>query len=198
VTNSKLATTGLLAVVIASFLLIAGGCGTDRSAAPGSPVTASDQVVWARELAADGAGPIAQGVTPANSGRSSGSNAGGNGQSSVKIDGALGGVVSNDRITLVIPPGAFAGSRVISLDVQNANGFIECHLFPEGLKFDRPVVLSMSLLNTTGDQQGSTIYWYDPDTGTWVDMQGSYLAPAHGVVASLQHFSTYRAGRAGW
>jgi hypothetical protein len=188
----------LLTLAVVSFLLLAGGCSTDRSAAPGSPILSSDQDIWVRDLASGGVGPLAQGVKPPTGGSTAGSVAAASALSLVNIDGAVGGIVSNDRITVQFPPGAFPGKRNISLDSRNVDGFIECHLFPEGLTFDKPVLLSMSLLNTTGDMQGTTIYWYDPATGTWVDMLGAYDPSTHGVVAKLGHFSTYRAGRSGW
>lgn len=192
------ATHGLLTLMVASALLGAGGCGTDRQAAPGSPVVSADQDIWVRDLASIGLAPLAQGQKPPSGSGPAADATGVNAPSSARIEGEVGGFVSNDRITVVFPPGAFRGSRVISLDVQNTNGYIECHLFPEGLTFDLPVDLSMSLLNSTGDSQSTTVYWYDPDTDTWVDMQGAYDPSAHDVVAKLHHFSTYRAGRAGW
>ncbi len=193
-----LATYGILTLVGASFLLAAGGCGTDRGAAPGSPVLSSDEGIWVRDLASGGVGPLAQGDLTPTGGRTPGSASGSIAPSATTINGAVGGVVSNSRITLVFPPGAFAGSQTISLDVKNACGYVECHLFPEGLKFDQPVQLSMSLLNTTGDLQSTTIYWHDPATDTWVDMLGAYDPLTRRVVAKLHHFSDYRAGRAGW
>jgi hypothetical protein len=198
VNGRTLATHGLLALAIAVFLLAAGGCGTDRSAAPGSPMLSSDQGIWVRDLASSEVGPLAQGHKTPNGGSPAGSAAAATPRSMVTINGAVGGVLSNDRITLEIPPGAFAGSRQISLEVDNVNGYIECRLFPEGLQFNQPVQLIMSLLNSTGDLQGTTVYWYDPATGIWVDMLGAYDPLAHSVVAELHHFSDYRAGRAGW
>lgn len=104
----------------------------------------------------------------------------------------------NGRISVTIPAGAFPGERMITLDLLNTGGRIECHLFPEGLEFDQPVLLGMSVLNTTSDLPGFTIYRYDPATDTWVDMRAAYLSTSHGAVARLRHFSTYRDGRSGW
>ena len=189
---------GLLALMAVSLLLAMAGCGADRQAGPGSPVLSTDQGIWVTELASSGVGPLAQGVKTPKGGDPAEGAAGAVAPSSATIDGKLGGVLSNGRITLVIPPKAFKGTQTISLEVNNAGGYVECQLLPEGLKFDRPVQLSMSLLNTTGDTQATTIYWYDPAADTWVDMLGVYDLSAHSVVAGLQHFSDYRAGRAGW
>jgi hypothetical protein len=198
VSRRMLATHGLLTLMVVSLLLAVAGCGTDRQVAPSSSVSASDQGVWVKDLASSGVGPLAQGVKPPKGGGSTGNAAGTIAPSSATINGAVGGVLSNDRFTLVLSPGAFAGSQRISIEVNNANGYVECYLFPEGLQFDQPALLSMSLLSTTGDSQATTIYWHDPATDTWVDMMGTYDASAHSVVARLQHFSDYRAGRAGW
>ncbi len=195
---------GCLALAVVSILLVTGGCGTDRGAAPGSPVLSSEEVVWVKDLASSGVGPLAQAAkgpdreVTISGGTTAMNPAGTTLPSAATINGRAGGVVAAGRIALVFPPGAFPGTRSISLEVQDAGGYVECHLFPEGLQFQTPVQLSISLLNTTGDAQGTTIYWYDPDTDAWVDMLGAYDPLGHRVVAKLQHFSTYRTGRSGW
>jgi hypothetical protein len=116
---------------------------------------------------------------------------------SVPVDGAVGGVVSVGGITLNFPPGAFEGTRTITVVGANSS-FKECLLFPEGLKFSQPVQLSMVLKGLKGDGPDASIFWWNPADGSWVDLHGTWDAKAHTVTANLQHFSVYRGGRAGW
>jgi hypothetical protein len=120
---------------------------------------------------------------------------------SVVIDGAIGGVVELGRSLLTIPPGAFEGTKTITMVCKNDSGK-ECQLYPEGLQFARPVQLTIKLNGTMIDGPDATIYWWDPTAGVWVDMMGTYSASGHAVTADLHHFSIYcagsRTGRAGW
>jgi hypothetical protein len=116
---------------------------------------------------------------------------------SVPIDGAIGGVVAIGHSILTISPGAFVGTKTITMECDNASGK-ECRLYPEGLQFSRPVQLTIKLRGSAIDGPGATIYWWDPMAGLWVDIMGTYDANGHTVTADLQHFSVYRGGRAGW
>ena len=112
------------------------------------------------------------------------------------IDGAVGGEVVNGRYKVWFAPGAFTGTKTISItDPQTADG--QCVLGPEGLEFSRLVILTIDVNGTLYDSPFVTIEWWNPSTALWVDMAGIYSASQHSVYTVLRHFSTYRP-RAGW
>lgn len=114
----------------------------------------------------------------------------------MEVEGDVGGVVRNGRNTVTFTPHAFSGDAVITVEsLSNADGSVE--LGPHGLTFDAPVILTINLYGTPWDSPHPTIEWYDPSTGTWVDMGGTYNPGLHSVSTVLPHFSTYRP-RAGW
>ena len=54
--------------------------------------------------------------------------------SQVKIDGLLGGVVTAGRMTVVIPPGAIAGTAVVTVTQPDTAQLVtELHVSPESL-----------------------------------------------------------------
>jgi len=116
---------------------------------------------------------------------------------SVAIDGAVGGVIAVGRIRVTFPAGAFSGVRTITV-VDASAAFVDCHLYPEGLTFSVPVSLELDLAGTAADALDATVFWYDPETATWVDIDGDYVEGGHTVVTRLAHFSSYRGNRAGW
>lgn len=125
--------------------------------------------------------------------------------SQVKIDGLLGGVVTAGRMTVVIPPGAIAGTAVVTVTQPDTAQLVtELHVSPESLNhFCVPVQLVMRAggLLSLPVLQGSRIEWYDPMRGQWVPVPGSLVNLANmSLQAPLWHFSTYRAtgGKAGW
>jgi hypothetical protein len=112
------------------------------------------------------------------------------------IDGSLGGQVSNGRFTLLVPAGAFPGTRIITI-ATSAVDELQCELYPEGLQFAVPATLAIDLTGTGLDEDpAATVLWYDPNTANWVDMNGAL--DVHSVRAALPHFSIYRGHRAGW
>lgn len=185
-------------------LLLLGGCGSDANLDPVNPAPASDGSQFYQSD--DGtAGPLALGSKGGKAPKGGDSDAeeggsamGGSISVSATIDGSRGGSITNGRYRLIFPAGAFPGTQTITIE-DPGNGYVECHLYPEGLTFAKQVILQVSLLGTTGmGEHGATIYWYDPVAGSWVDIDGSYVAPTQSVVARLDHFSIYRSGRAGW
>jgi len=185
-------------------LLLLGGCGSDANLDPVNPAPVSDGSQF-YQSEDGGAAPLALGAkggkAPKGGEREAEEGAsamGGPISVSATIDGSRGGVITNGRYRLHFPAGAFAGTQTITIE-DPANGYVECHLYPEGLTFDKQITLQVNLLGTTGmGEHAATIYWYDPVAGSWVDIGGAYVAPAQSVVAKLDHFSIYRSGRAGW
>ena len=114
----------------------------------------------------------------------------------VAVNGVTGGSVQNGRYKVSFAPGAFLGSQNITVtDLGLESGAIE--LGPHGLTFSNEVTLEINLEGTGWDSPHPTIEWYNPDSGVWVDMHGTYDPSTHRVRATLPHFSTYRP-RAGW
>ncbi|MBM3286669.1 MAG: hypothetical protein FJY88_04880 [Candidatus Eisenbacteria bacterium] len=115
------------------------------------------------------------------------------------IGPAAGGTVSIGRYRVTVPPGALRTATEIKVTIREAGGHIGCELEPHGITFLRPVTLTMDLSGTDlSGHNDVTIYWYDENDGTWVDM-GGVCDPASGRVSvGIWHFSQFRAGRAGW
>ena len=112
------------------------------------------------------------------------------------VNGLTGGVLTNGRYKVTFAPGAFSGNQYITVtDLGRSDGQVE--LGPHGLTFSDTVTLEIDLRNTQWDSPHATIEWYDPSTGQWVDMQGTYNPSTHKVKVDLPHFSAYRP-RAGW
>lgn len=182
------------AVLAFSLLLVLAGCGSN-----GGPSTAKLDGTAESQFFLDlsvGVGPEVQGRTGRDGGRVAPEQPG-SGPTSFMVDGSVGAQLVVGRFTLLIPPGAFEGSRQITVEDVN-NGFVECHLYPEGLQFDAPVTLTMDLTNSSADGTDATIYWLDKRADFWVDLGGTYAAADHKVWVQLEHFSEYRGGRAGW
>lgn len=174
-----------------ALLLAFTGC-ADRSGPSSSGPSHDADARFTVQLPGD-ASPDAQGLTS----RSRTSPPTGPMTVSQVIDGSVGGQITLGRFTLTIPAGAFSGTRPITVEDPN-NGYLECHLYPEGATFDVPVFLTIDLVSTALDVSDATIYWFDPQSGEWLDQRAAYSSGEHKVTASLHHFSAYRGGRAGW
>lgn len=116
----------------------------------------------------------------------------------VVISQAVGGTVSADRATVVIPAGALYADAVISVTPETGR-FVGATLGPHGTVFAKPVTLQFDLKGTgylpTDDL---TIYWFNEKSGAWEDIGGTLDPATMTLSTQLEHFSDYRAGRAGW
>ena len=116
------------------------------------------------------------------------------------VNGARGGSVSNGIWALTIPAGAFSGTAEISISVPELNAYT-CDLQITGAanSFRIPVRLVANTSSRPEDPSALTIYWYNPQSSTWVDQNAVGDSSRRTVAASLSHFSTYRLGaKAGW
>jgi len=116
------------------------------------------------------------------------------------VNGARGGSVSNGIWALAIPAGAFSGTAEISISVPALNPYT-CDLQITGApnSFRVPVRLAANASARPEDPSALTIYWYNPQTATWVDQSAAGDASRRTVTASLSHFSTYKlSAKAGW
>jgi hypothetical protein len=117
------------------------------------------------------------------------------------VSDTVGGVLELGPHKLVVPAGALkTPTQTITLiDRGPMDGGVTCELLPHGLQFEREVSLSMSLKGTNVDPNATyTIYWYNENTGRWIDVKATWDPTTKTVTAKLMHFSRYRAGRAGW
>ncbi len=112
--------------------------------------------------------------------------------------GVLGGTVRAGRHTVTFAPGSLLKSTDITVtDMTPVTGYIEAQLFPEGIYFLAPVTLQSNCADLYSPI-GMTMYWLDTSNSSWIDINGVPSPDGQGVIAVLQHFSTYRPGKAGW
>ena len=120
----------------------------------------------------------------------------------LSIDGSIGGSLTNGRWTVDVPPGAIDGTASVGIGVTDAgSSSCELQILPiTKNRFSVPVRLSVSCPNvSSAELQNYVILLYNPQTRTWAPVAGSKVDLASKTVsAPLQHFSTYKVGRAGW
>jgi len=116
------------------------------------------------------------------------------------MDGRRGGTVRAGRFTVQVPPGAFSGVAAVTVSMPDSTVMI-CDLRispPAANRFTRPAVLTADLSGLSADAATFTMYWYDPARRAWVNLATKSKTAGTSVSASLDHFSTYGAGKAGW
>jgi hypothetical protein len=78
-------------------------------------------------------------------------------------------------------------------------GPAQVDLGPHGAEFDVPVELSIDLSGSSlATAPDVTLYWWDEAHAQWVDVGGVWDAQSGTLTSELDHFSSYRPGRAGW
>ncbi|HEX7879795.1 MAG TPA: hypothetical protein VF720_10320 [Candidatus Eisenbacteria bacterium] len=117
------------------------------------------------------------------------------------IRAASGGVITAGRHRLTIPPGALKQDTSIQLkDVSGSEGYVACEAYPEGLTFEKPVLLE-TFIGDIKNPFGYTIFWIanpGKSNENWVDMQATVTPDGQSLEAWLSHFSSYAPGKAGW
>jgi hypothetical protein len=124
----------------------------------------------------------------------------------LNLDGSRGGSISNGRWRVDIPANAVDGTAVVTMGVpsQTSPG-VALEITPASKNhFATPARLSAKC-DGVSDRELRTyvIHWYNPDTRTWVPVEGSTVdLTTRTVNAPLQHFSKYSVaplgGKAGW
>lgn len=118
------------------------------------------------------------------------------------VSATLGGVVTAGRHTVVLAPGALKKDTEITVvDVTGVVGRVECELYPEGLKFrNKKDVTLVSVTSDLRSPAGLTTYYVYSSGGRKMarDLDGVEAIGGVGVLVHLEHFSTYRIGKAGW
>ena len=121
--------------------------------------------------------------------------------SSVLMDGGLGGVLRQGPWTLLVPPGAFRGKTQVTMYLrQGRTPTVSIEMADPSLNsFMRPVILHFRAASPSA-AAGQAIYLWNESELRWDPVSGSVAnTVTGGVLAPLQHFSTYTVGgKAGW
>lgn len=107
---------------------------------------------------------------------------------------AQGGWFWSGRFAIVVPAGAMPADGYLT--VRDTSGaFVECELTPHGISFLQPVELYTYLSGTQYEPyEDWTTWWHNEAADAWEDQGGSF--DGDWIHSYLDHFSTYRPGRA--
>ena len=130
-----------------------------------------------------------------------------------EIDGEAGGRLQCGRFRLAVPAGAFPGKGTVSMSMPDSTVMVvDVEITPDSLNnFQVPISLALDTSGADVEADTVSIYWYDPENKTWVEMtcdkdlsddpevQDPILTTAtRGLLTTLSHFSRYSGGKAGW
>jgi hypothetical protein len=141
-----------------------------------------------------------------------------------EIDGTKGGWVRCGRYFLVVAAGAFDSIGTVTMSMPDSTLMVvDVEITPSRLNhFNAPVYLAVNTTDTDVASDSLSMYWMDPGTRTWTDVTTAktvttatdcvttlegyvygYDCPdaswaSSGVSSTLQHFSRYSTGKAGW
>jgi len=104
-----------------------------------------------------------------------------------------GGTLALNRYTIVIPPEALDCDTKISI-AEPMRGYVLGNFQPDGIHFNKPVELSMTyrFLDLGGTAEDRlTIYWFNPETGTWFDLLARVDKETQTVTLEVDHYSRY-------
>lgn len=116
----------------------------------------------------------------------------------VRIDAKTGGTNWFGRVSVEIPKGALKKDTDITVCIITEGlEFLDFELLPHGLQFNKPVTVRVNThgLGLSADDD-VTQYWWDEAALEFVDIGGQWNYPT--MTSTLDHFSKYRTGRAGW
>ncbi len=120
--------------------------------------------------------------------------------SSLKIDGSKGGTVRAGRLSVMLPAGAFSGFATVTVSIPDTT-VMQCDLSISPLSansFKYPARLTVDCSGLAVDVSTLTTYWYDPVHAVWVSLVAYSTTSGTALSTSLNHFSKYAAGKAGW
>jgi hypothetical protein len=114
------------------------------------------------------------------------------GLTSKVISAQDGGVVTNGRITLEIPPFALSEDTEITIEMLD-DGTLCVELGPHGTQFNRPVVMLTDLAGTTAEYgaENSTPLWFNEKGSYWEKIHKYDTGDSNVAGALLEHFSRY-------
>lgn len=143
---------------------------------------------------------------------------------SKEVVGSLGGWVRCGRFFLAFAPGAFDSVGTVTMSMPDSTlMLVNLEIAPARLNgFHAPVYLAANVTDTDAPSDSLAIYWMDPKSGSWTDVTTTRTVTSAtdcvtevdgglsgggspdsnwatvGVTSTLQHFSTYSTGKAGW
>lgn len=183
----------LFVFAAASILLITASCGDQTAAPPSSSDPGFAQIPGIAP--AEQSLPSRDGSLEATDGPTNTFE-----QISVPLLPGVGGLVMIGRYSVLVPADALTRPTVITIIVREETGLVSCELLPHGLSFSntKPVLLRMNVGGTElAARTSMTIYWFDDQTATWVDVGGLPDPTGSTVSANLTHFSRYAVGESG-
>jgi len=122
-------------------------------------------------------------------------------RASLYVDGAVGGRIRAGRFSLEIPPGAFEGKGLVTLSMPDSTVMVsDVSIHPATLNHFREPVKLTADLSAPGmtDASDCTMYWYDPVRMSWVGLNSKSRCSGALITTTLEHFSRYGSGKAGW
>ena len=120
---------------------------------------------------------------------------------SCDIQGERGGTVQAGRFTVILPAGAFDGPATVTLSMPDSTVMIcELSITPDTANmFKVPAELVADLSSPeVSDAHDFTMYWYEQDKAHWQNLFAKSRVNGSKVTTTLEHFSKYAAGKAGW
>jgi len=142
---------------------------------------------------------------------------------SKEIDGTKGGWVRCGRFFLAVSAGAFDTTGTVTMSMPDTNLMVvDLEISPARLNgFKEPVYLAVNTTDTDVAPDSLAMYWMDPSTKEWKDVTSAKVVTTatdcavqvddqsgpgcpdatwatDGVMSTLQHFSRYSSGKAGW
>jgi len=116
------------------------------------------------------------------------------------VSGLLGATIQCGRFTVLIPPGAIAGSATVTVSVPDRSKLL-CDLSISPASANHFLVPVTLIANGAGGTLTAPallrLYWFDPSDRTWKPV-GAAASSGLVMIGTLKHFSTYAGGRAGW
>lgn len=165
---------GLAAIMFLSVL--ASGCGTDVSTAPGTATSHGPRTLVL---------PLSEQTAPVafKTGRGP--------AISVLVSAEKGGTVRLGRYELDFPAGALTEDTEISIRQSSATT-MTLELGPHGIQFEKPVTLSFKTEGIAIDEASTVlgVQWFNEATTAWEPIAEASIGSVK-VSAELQHFSEY-------
>jgi hypothetical protein len=114
------------------------------------------------------------------------------------ISAQEGGVITNGRMTLEFPPYALAEDTEITIELLD-DGTLGAEFGPHGIEFNRPVILTMDLSDTSAEGVSESVdtYWWNDENLWYEKMPKVGTGSTNTVSAQLSHFSNYHAAVGG-
>ncbi len=195
------ASVRILAATTALWLVVAG-CG-DLPTVP--RLDSGGGATGASAVASPGSGTSAVVVNPGSPPPAPALPVGPALETSAQVDGAQGGVIQVEAVSVTVPPFAFNGDAQIKVTVPDSTKLaVQLEISPPDKNlFATPVRLEFDARAMGKDPRTMVIFWRNPANNRWVPIPTDVDMRTGKVSADLAHFSDYQCdsevqGRAGW